>query len=218
MLNQLSGLPVTVDNDASLASMAERTYGSGKGSLNTVSLFAGSGGIGGGVIVGGNQLRGAAGYGGELGHMLISSSATKDYSGLGGTLEAMVKRDDLLEVFKLYSATDEELHFEIMNAKDSKAVKLLHQQIDLLGSAIGNLANIFNPEVVVLAGFLDSLFQFDAERLLKSVRASSLRSANERMVVRSSELGTSAALIGAAELAFGPLLSEPGKTKLHKLK
>jgi len=218
MLNQMLGLPVTVDNDASLASMAERTYGSGKGSLNTVSLFAGSGGIGGGVIVGGNQLRGAAGYGGELGHMLISSSNTKNFSGLTGTLEAMVRRDDLLEVFKLYSATDEELHFDIMKAKDPKAVKLLHQQIDLLGSAIGNLANIFNPEVVVLAGFLDSIFQFDTERLLKSVRTSSLRSANERMVVRSSELGTSAALIGAAELAFGPLLSEPGNTKLYKLK
>lgn len=218
MLQQLTGLPATVDNDASLASMAERTYGSGKGSLNTVSLFAGSGGIGGGVIVGGQQLRGSAGYAGELGHMLISSSSAKDYSGLSGTLEAMVRRDDLLEIFKLYSATDEELHFDIMNTKDNKAIKLLNQQIDLLGAAIGNLANIFNPEVVVLAGFLDSLFQFDAERLLKSVHASSLRSANERMVVRSSELGTSAALIGAAELAFGPLLNEPGNTKLFKIK
>lgn len=218
MLNQLTSLPVTVDNDASLASMAERTYGSAKGSLNTVSLFAGSGGIGGGVIIGGNQLRGAAGYGGELGHMVISSSNSKDYSGLSGTLEAMVKRDDLLEVFKLYSATDEELDFEIMNTKDSKAVKLLNQQIDLLGIAIGNLANIFNPEVFILSGFIDSVFQFDQERLLKKLRETSLRSANERLVVRSGELGTNAALIGAAELAFGPLLSEPGNTKLHKLK
>ena len=114
--------------------------------------------------------------------------------------------------------TDEELHVDIMNTSDNKAIKLLNQQIDLLGIAIGNLANIFNPEVVILAGFLDSLFLFDQERLLKSVRASSLRSANERLVVRSSELGTSAALIGAAELAFGPLLSEPGNTKLHKIK
>ena len=218
MLQQLTGLPVTVDNDAGLASMAERTYGGAKGSLNAVSLFAGSGGIGGGVIIGGNPLRGAAGYAGELGHMVISSSNNKDYSGLSGTLEAMVKRDDLLEAFKLFNATDEELHLDIMNTSDNKAIKLLNQQIDLLGIAIGNLANIFNPEVVILAGFLDSLFQFDQERLIKSVRASSLRSANERMVVRSSELGTSAALIGAAELAFGPLLSEPGNTKLHKIK
>lgn len=216
MLNQLTGLPVSVDNDASLASLAERTYGGARGALNSVSLFAGSGGIGGGVIVNGQQLRGAAGYGGEIGHMVISSAVAKDYSGISGTLEAVVRRDDLLDAFKLFSATDEELHKEVISTKDTKAIKLLNRQSDALGIAIANLANIFNPEFVILAGFLDSIFCHDKDRLIGAVRKSSLSSNNERLVIRSSELGSSATLIGAAEIAFATLLSEPGNTQLIK--
>ena len=53
MLSQLTGLPVYVDNDASLGCVAERIYGNAKGFTDVVFLFAGSGGIGGGVVVDG---------------------------------------------------------------------------------------------------------------------------------------------------------------------
>jgi predicted NBD/HSP70 family sugar kinase len=109
LLSQLTGLEVRLDNDASLGCLAERSFGSARGALHVVYLFAGSGGIGGGVIVDGKQLRGSAGYGGELGHIQVSSSSVRDFSGLPGTLEGLVRRDDLLEVFMLDSATDEEL-------------------------------------------------------------------------------------------------------------
>lgn len=214
MLSQLTGLPVSVDNDASLATLAERTYGSAKGSRHVVSLFAGSGGIGGGVIVDGFPLRGATGYAGELGHMQISNSSEVDFSGLPGTLEALVRRDDLLEVFKLYSATDEELDFEIMNATDKAPVKVIQSQIDALGRGIGVLATIFNPQMVVLSGFLSSLFQFDSDRLLDVVRKSTLQSAHDSLLVRTGDLGTKAVLVGAAELAFNNLLENPAAAPL----
>lgn len=213
MLSQLTGLPVWVDNDASLATLAERTYGSARGANHVVSLFAGSGGIGGGVIVAGQQLRGYTGYAGELGHIQISSSATPDFSGLPGTLEALVRRDDLLEVFKLDSATDEELQFEIANAKSS-AVKVINGQIDALGRGVGVLATIFNPQMVLLSGFLASLFTFDSDRLLAAVKKSTLQSANENLIIRAGELGTRAVLIGAAELAFTELLEHPANAPL----
>lgn len=217
LLSQLTGLDVHLDNDASLGCLAERSFGSARGAVHVVYLFAGSGGIGGGVIVDGKQLRGSAGYAGELGHIQVSSSATKDFSRLPGTLEALVRRDDLLEVFMLDSATDEELDHDIMASTDKKVIKVLHRQIDDLGRALGALANIFNPQVVVLAGFLDSLLRFDTERLLSMLRASSLNAAQESLVVRSAELGSKSLMVGAAELAFGNLLDHPSSADLYKV-
>ena len=174
----------------------------------------GSGGIGGGAIVDGHQLRGAAGYAGELGHVRISAGNAKDYSGLSGTLESLVRRDDLLDIFKFDSAADEELDAEIRSTKSTKAVKLLNEQIDALGLGLSNFVNIFNPQVVVLAGFLTSLFRFDEERLINRMREGALGAAHERVVIRSAELGSDLLMFGAAELPFGDLISRPSNAKL----
>ncbi|AIC47082.1 ROK family protein [Rhodoluna lacicola] len=218
MLRQITGLPVYVDNDASLGCVAERIYGNAKGFSDVVYLFAGSGGIGGGVVVDGIQLRGAAGYAGELGHVRISTSNAKDYSGLEGTLEALVRRDDLLEVFKLYAATDDELLLEMSRTKAAKAKKLIETQIDGLAAALGNFVNIFNPEVIVLDGFLGGLFEFDSERLISGIKANSLAAANERVVLRTGGLGSDLLMIGAALLPFSELTASPSGTQLYPAK
>ena len=214
MLAQLTGLPTFVDNDATSVCTAERIFGAGRGHSNAVFLFAGSGGIGGGMVVDDRLVRGASGYAGELGHIQISSSKATDFSGLSGTIEALVKRDDLLEIFKLDSATDEELEQDILACKDAKISKMLNQQIDDLGKGVGVLATIFNPQAVVLGGFLNSLFKFNQNRLLASMRLASIKSAHDGLIVKSSELGTSAVLLGAAELAFQDVLDSPAGTEL----
>jgi predicted NBD/HSP70 family sugar kinase len=214
MMSQATGLPAYLDNDASLGCMAERNFGSARELSDVVFLYAGSGGIGGGAIVDGHQLRGAAGYAGELGHVRISAGNAKDYSGLSGTLESLVRRDDLLDIFKFDSAADEELDAEIRSTKSAKAIKLLNEQIDALGLGLSNFVNIFNPQVVVLAGFLTSLFRFDEERLINRMREGALGAAHERVVIRSAELGSDLLMFGAAELPFGDLISRPSNAKL----
>jgi predicted NBD/HSP70 family sugar kinase len=214
MLQQLTGLPVYVDNDATNACVAERLYGAGRGYSNAVFLFASSGGIGGGIVAEDRLLRGAAGYAGELGHVQISASREADYAGFTGTLEALVKRDDLLYAFHLDTATDEELDVLISKATANRVVRLINQQVDHLGRAIGVLATIFNPQTVILSGFLKSIFNFNQERLLSQVRANSMQSVNEALVIKIGELGTSAPLIGAAELAFQNVLDNPADTEL----
>jgi hypothetical protein len=67
---------------------------------------------------------------------------------------------------------------------------------------------------VILGGFLNSIFNFDQDRLLNSMRASSIKSAHDGLIVKSSELGTSAVLLGAAELAFQAVLDSPAGTEL----
>lgn len=218
MLSQLTGLPVYVDNDASLGCVAERIYGNAKGFTDVVFLFAGSGGIGGGVVVDGVQLRGAAGYAGELGHVRISDTSVKDYSGLQGTLESLVRRDDLLDVFKLYAATDDELLVEISRTQTAKAVKLIESQIDNLAAALGNFVNIFNPQVIILGGFLAGLFTRDSERLIAGLRSNSLAAANERVIIREGGLGSNLLMIGAALLPFNELTANPSTTRLYPAK
>ncbi|MEN9715446.1 MAG: N-acetylglucosamine repressor, partial [Actinomycetota bacterium] len=82
------------------------------------------------------------------------------------------------------------------------------------GRAVGVLATIFNPQTVILGGFLNSIFNFDQDRLLASMRHSSIKSAHDGLIVKTSELGTSAVLLGAAELAFQPVLDSPAGTEL----
>jgi predicted NBD/HSP70 family sugar kinase len=218
MLSQSTGLPVFVDNDASLGCVAERIFGNAKGFSDVVFLFAGSGGIGGGVVVDGVQLRGSAGYAGELGHVRIATSTQRDYSGLEGTLEGMVRRDDLLDAFKLYAATDDELLFEISKTNAAKPLKVIGSQIDYLAAALGNFVNIFNPQVIVLGGFLTGLFRHDSERVLAGLKKNSLAAANERVVIREGGLGSDLLMVGAAQLPFNALIERPSTTELVSAK
>jgi predicted NBD/HSP70 family sugar kinase len=218
MLSQLTGLPVFCDNDASLGCVAEIIYGNAKGFSDVVFLFAGSGGIGGGVVINGQQLRGTAGYAGELGHVRISSNKDKDYSGLEGTLESLVRRNDFLETFKLFAATDEELLLEISRSNNAKAQKLIENQTDSLAAALGTFVNIFNPQVIILGGFITGLFAKEQQRLLSGLKYNSLAAANERVLIRESGLGSNMLMIGAAELPFNELITRPSTTSLISAK
>lgn len=214
MLHQQTGLPVFIDNDASLGSIAERDLGAGRGYSEIVYLFGGAGGIGGGVIHGGILLRGAAGYAGELGHVRISDSPREDYSGLQGTLESLVQRDDLLAALKIDSVDDAQLEEVLSKPLSSKVQKLLESQIDALAIAIGNYVNIFNPEIVLLAGYLAVLHSYDRDRLLTRFRWSTLTAPQDRLLVKTAELGPNLLMIGAAGLPIAPLLAEPAVTQL----
>lgn len=214
LLSQATGLKVWLDNDASLGCMAEFNHGSARGFSDVVYLYAGAGGIGGGAIINGRQLRGSSGYGGELGHVRISNSSEKDNSGLPGTLESLIKREELLKIFNQSSATDEELDSLIQKARNSKLIQLINNQIDTLGGGLGSFVNIFNPQAIVLAGFLDSLFKFDSERLLRRMRESSLTSSQESVLVLSGALGANLLMIGASELPFNSLIDDPSGTSL----
>jgi predicted NBD/HSP70 family sugar kinase len=218
MLSQLTGLPVFCDNDASLGCVAEIIYGNAKGFSDVVFLFAGSGGIGGGVVINGQQLRGTAGYAGELGHVRIASNKEKDYSGLEGTLESLVRRNDFLETFKLFAATDEELLLEISRSNNAKAQKLIENQTDSLAAALGSFVNIFNPQVIILGGFITGLFAKEQQRLLAGLKYNSLAAANERVLIRESGLGSNMLMIGAAELPFNELITRPSTTSLISAK
>lgn len=209
MLNKLSSLPVFIDNDASLGCLAERTLGSARKFSNIVYLFGGTNGVGGGVVIDGQQLRGASGYASELGHIRISDSEKEDYSGLTGTIESAVRRDRLLNVLGLKTANEDELEAAILSTDSLEAIAEFQGQIDSLAIGVANLVNIFNPQVVILSGFLASLFKFDHERLLEGFRRHTLIASQEEVVVTPGKLNANLLMIGAAELPIHQVLENP---------
>lgn len=213
-LSQLTGLPVFLDNDASLGCKAERDFGAARGLTDVIYLYAGSGGVGGGVIADGNKLLGSSGYAGELGHVRISSSTKKDYSGLEGTLEALVSRDDVLDALKLYGAVDEEIERELNGQLSAKVRRVLDEQIENLALGLATYVNIFNPQAIVLAGFLTSLFSYAPDRVIEIMRANALAASHEKVIIKNGELGSNLMMIGSADLAFNSLLSRPSEAQL----
>jgi len=216
ILIQQTGLPVRVDNNATNACVAERLFGASRDISNSVFLYASSGGIGGGVIANDQLLRGASGYAGELGHIQISPSRNEDFFGIPGSLEAMVRRDELLYAFHMDRATDEELDELVQKNTSSRVTKVINLQVEALGRAIGVLATIFNPETIILSGFLGSIFRSNPDRLLAVVRENSIKPVSETLLVKLNELGSSAVLIGAAELTFQAVLENPAEAGLTK--
>lgn len=208
MLEQETGLQVFLDNDALVGCTAERIFGAAKNFKDVIYLWGGSG-LGGGVVTNGVQLRGATGYGCELGHVRISDSDQPDYSGLAGTLEAIARREDLVTALGLGNVSDEDLEVALLSNRNPDVLAVVHRQIDALARALANYVNIFNPEIIVLGGFLRSLYWFDQERLLQGLTNGALRSSREAVIVRTAELGSSSLLLGSAELVFEQLLANP---------
>lgn len=218
MLQQTTGLPVYIDNDAGLGSIAERDFGAGKGFREIVYLFGSAGGIGGGVVHDGMPLRGSAGYAGELGHVRISDSPVEDYSGLSGTLESLIRRETLVSALGLGNVDNDELRAALKKNSSSKVRKVVEAQLDALAIGVGNFVNIFNPEIILLAGYLSVLFEHDPDRLLNRFRWSALPAPQDRLVVRSASLGANLLMIGAAQLPFGELIDRPAAHELFPKK
>jgi predicted NBD/HSP70 family sugar kinase len=80
---------------------------------------------------------------------------------------------------------------------------------DWIGFGVGNLVNIFNPEAVIFGGTLRDIYLVAAAQIRSRLNAIALPACREHIRLRTPELGTDAALIGAAELAFEHLLEDP---------
>jgi len=212
ILGDRLGLPVQIDNDGSMACLAESTFGAGRGFSDIIYLFGGTGGIGGGLVIDDKLVRGYRGYAGELGHIRITDSKAVDSLGLSGTLEALVNREQLAEALGLDDPEDEELANEILAASTPRARRIIDKKIDVLAVALANLVNIFNPQVILLSGFLQPLFQANDYSLLSKMRQSAVAGSREHVQIRTAELGSKILEIGGAQLVFQELLNNPAGT------
>ncbi len=214
------GLPMTMDNDANVAALGEFRYGAGRGTRHLVMFTLGTG-IGGGIIVEGEVLRGATGGAAEVGHIIIADGVGGSRTGAHGRLEGLAQRDAITERAALKMESGREtilwnvidgpealtLHLspanidEAADAGDALAIEVMQETGHYVGLGIASMMNVFNPEVFVLGGKISrSETLFGAA--LRTAQASSIGSIfNAAKIVRA-ELGDDAGIMGAAELAW----------------
>ncbi|PCE16377.1 transcriptional regulator [Microbacterium sp. SZ1] len=211
LVRAATSLAVVVDNDATLGAIAEHRYGAGLGIDDLVYLNGGASGIGGGLIIHGIPVTGAGGYAGEFGQNRPRITDDADRRTTDGVLEAEVSRRMLLDVAGLDQADDDTLDRELTASESVEVKAEVARQARVLASALANAVNVLNPSVVVLGGFLATLAELRAERLVNDVAALAMTESADGLEIRPAALGADRLLIGAAELAFAELLADPGE-------
>lgn len=214
MLRDATGYSVVAGNDANLGAIAETVRGAGRGVSPLVYVNGGASGIGGGIVAGGELLGGASGFAGELGHTLVNSSGIPCHCGAIGCLETEVTRSELLDVLGLDETELDRLEPELLARRDEPAVAaVIAKQVAFLGRGVANVVNLVNPELVVFGGFLGPLYDAAPEALEHAVRTTALAGMRDDVRFIRSELGPALLPIGAAELAFGPLIADPAAAR-----
>jgi glucokinase len=163
-----TGLPASLENDANCAIFGEWWRGAGQGGRVVVGLTIGTG-VGGGVILDGKIFHGATDAAGEIGHASIDTNGRRCKCGNYGCLEAYASgpaianravegieagaRSNLLDfvdgdlsAITAKTVSDAALH------GDQFCADVIRETAHLLGSAVANLVNIFNPDIVVICG------------------------------------------------------------------
>lgn len=210
MLAAALRLPVVVRNDARVATIAETVFGAGRGVRDLVYLNGSPSGVGGGAIVDGVTLRGQDGFGGEMGHTVVAGGREQCHCGRRGCLETEVSLVRLLAALGRESVDPSDLDDELSRAATNPTVRAeIQRQMTILAGAIGNFISIFNPELVVLGGFLGSLYTAAPHMLDSAVARDSFVQISGSARIERAQLGSRVLLVGAAELAFLPLLRDP---------
>ena len=216
LVEEATGLPAFVGNDASLGALAEHLFGAGRGVDDIVYLNGGASGIGGGLIVHGQPIGGSGGYAGEFGQNRPGIPSADDRRATGGVLEDVVSRARLLAVVGLPAADEPTLASALAtalaatDAPEATAVAAeLARQRRILSTALANAVNVLNPSLVVLGGFLATVAESDPDALAAAVAAQAMPAAGEELVIRVAALGEDRLAIGAAELAFERLIADP---------
>ncbi|MGJ7919091.1 ROK family glucokinase [Neobacillus sp. LXY-4] len=211
-----TGIPFFIDNDANVAALGERWKGAGEGGANVVFVTLGTG-VGGGVIAEGNLISGSSGAAGEIGHIIVDPNGYPCTCGNQGCLETVASATGIVRLARDLSvqfAGESKLKWLIDDGQEVTA-KTVFDQAKLgdrlalivvdkfyfyLGLACGNIANVLNPEAIVIGGGVSAA----GEMLLKGVEGYFLKFAFPQVrtstKIKLAQLGNDAGVIGAASL------------------
>lgn len=198
------GLPVGIENDASVAALAEWRRGAGRGSNNLVMFTLGTG-VGGGIVVDGRLFRGWA----ELGHVVVQEGGPPCACGGRGHLEVLASGHAGDRAARDLYGPDADAHLLIEKGRagDPGAVEALGRIGASLGAAIGSLVNVFDPDLTVVGGgFGTAAGELVLGPARDAARHEAISPADESLRVVPAELGAEAGLVGAGLVGFEALV------------
>ena len=201
-LERRLGIPVHLDNDATLGGLAEATFGAATG-VRHAAYVSISAGIGAGLIADGRPFRGHRGTAGEIGHIMVDPEGPICRCGNRGCLETFASSDALTRALK---PSRGEITIKELIALACEGDPGCRRAIGDAGRAVGRvlagLVNLFNPSMVVIGGDLAEAGDLLIEPMRESVKRYALPSATEELEIVPGALGDRANLLGAVALVL----------------
>lgn len=209
-LERAFAIPVFADNDANAMAYGEFRFGAGQGCENLICITLGTG-IGGGIVIGKRLFRGSQYAGAELGHMSICYNGKKCRCGGTGCWELYASATAMIENYlalnrKVASVKPREIFQKYAN-EDPTAVRVVKEEIEMVGVGLTSLVNIFNPEKIIIGGGLAEAGQWFIDGVVRVVGKRAMAESIKSVKIVPAQLGNKAGWLGAAALAKEEYLS-----------
>ena len=213
---ELRDLPLTMDNEANFAALAELLAGrEGTDFLH----ISGEVGIGAGIVLGGALMGGRHGWSGELGHVAIDPAGPPCACGARGCLEQYAGQEAILSAAQLSVAPVSslgtghtlELLVEHARAGDARVLAALHRAGTALGVAVSGALNLLDVDRVVLGGIYGPLADWIGPEVEREVHARVLTDPYANVTVRPSALDSHASVVGAASSVVRAIVDDPAR-------
>jgi len=201
ILRKRLGLPVLLDNDANLMSLAEYRLGAAKAAENAVCLTLGTG-VGGGLIINRQLYRGSSSVAGEIGHMPVNLTGPRCNCGGKACLEAYIGNSKIEKTAeKIFGKKINLACLSALARKNNrKAIKVWEEVGRILGRALVGVVNLLNPDCIVIGGGVAGAGSVLFDTITEVIRAQAMPIQGKAVKVHRAKLGADAGLIGAALL------------------
>ena len=197
-LSKITDIPIYLENEANLTSLAESIFSTQKSNLISVSIHSG---IGAGIIMDGTLYCGKDGRSGEIGHMTLYPHGLACPCGNHGCFEQYCSKTAIIKQFRYlknrYDLTIDDLVESYQN-NDEQAIVIVNKFIENLSIGINNLITTYGPEVI----FVNSSLTRKIPVILDSVKKNMASTFNKDTPLYESQLGSRASLLGATALAI----------------
>jgi len=213
-LEEHFNIPAWADNDANVMALAEARKGAGRGYKNILCLTLGTG-IGGGIIIDNQVLRGAHYSAAEVGHIIIEYNGKKCNCGNRGCFEVYASAPAMVARYRkklrrtgVAYAIDElntKLIFKKAELNEDLAKETIYETCEYLGAGIASIANIIDPEVVVIGGGVANAGAEFIQCIENAVKQYSIKAITKHLKVVNAEMGNDAGIVGAILLAVESL-------------
>jgi glucokinase len=190
------GVPVSLDNDANCAVVAEWKQGKGVGRKNFLLLTLGTG-IGGGVVIENRLFRGNTGTAAELGHISIFANGEACPCGNRGCFERYCSGTAIRR-----QAGDISSKEVFSNPTDERFIPVIENFLFNFSAALTSLANIFDPEAILLGGQVSLGVVPYLPRIRETVRKQAFPAIAAELQIEQAHFGNLSGSLGAALLAL----------------
>ncbi|MGQ9767567.1 MAG: ROK family protein [Anaerolineae bacterium] len=225
ILTERLGYPVAVDNNVRAMALAEAMFGAGR-EVHSLIFVYGRVGVGAGFVVNGELYHGSHAGAGEIGHTtIIPAGGAPCRCGNTGCLETLVAEAEIVRQATILAArnpgstlaaclaqeeeTPIDCVFAAAQAGDRAAQSLLSERAFYIGTALANLVNIVNPDMIIVGGVFAAGDGYLLPMIAETIRQRSFAGLGDRTVLRATTFGRRVGVVGAAALALDAFFYRP---------